>query len=449
MVYVLNQDGKHLMPTKRHGKVRHLLKEGKARVVKTTPFFQIQLLYDAKEYIQDITLKVDSGYTYIGMSAVTEKDEILSVEAELLDGMKGRIKECNRLRHLKRQYLRHRAPRFDNRRRHKGWLPPSLQHKYESHIRLINIVKGLLPITKTIVEVATFDTQKIKNPDIQGIEYQEGRQKNFWNTREYVLFRDEHKCQCPGCKNKDKNPILRVHHFKYWKGPTTDNPDELITVCNKCHTSRNHEKGGNLWGWEPKLSKTLKEAAFMTVIRWRLVNELKCEHTYGFITKSNRIELKLPKSHANDAFCVESTNNQNRCETIYIKQIRRNNRALESFYDAKYIDTRTGEKSTGKKLFSGRTTRNKNKNSENLHKYRGQKLKKGYRRIKRQRYDIKPGDTVLYKGQKYFVKGMQNEGAYIKLDGLQKVPRVTDIKLLYYAKGFVNVTNSKKENKAG
>ena len=82
MVYVLNKDGKPLMPTERHGKVRRMLKEGKAKVVRREPF-TIQLLYETTNYTQDITLGVDAGSKHIGLSASTEKKELFAADVEL------------------------------------------------------------------------------------------------------------------------------------------------------------------------------------------------------------------------------------------------------------------------------------------------------------------------------------------------------------------------------
>ncbi len=151
--------------------------------------------------------------------------------------------------------------------------------------------------------MAAFDIQKIKNPGITRAEYQQGEQLDYWNIREYVLHRDGHKCQNSNCKNKSKSIILEVHHVGYWKGDRSDRPGNLITLCTKCHDSKNHKEKGFLHGWQPKV-KSFKDAAFMTTVRWRLVNSLSCNHSYGFITKNKRIELGLEKSHANDAFVI-------------------------------------------------------------------------------------------------------------------------------------------------
>lgn len=273
MVYVISIDGKPLMPTT-NAKARILLKQQKATVKELKPF-TIQLTYKTKtEYTQPITLGIDSGYLNIGFSAVTDKKELISGEVKLLQGMKEHIYERSMYRRTRRQRLRYRKPRWRNRisTKKKGWLAPSIQHKLDSHIKFIDNLCKILPISKIIVEVASFDIQKIKNPDISGVEYQQGEQLGFWNVREYVLHRDNHKCQNPNCKNKDKNPILEVHHLNYRIKGATERPNDLITLCSKCYTPENHK--GFLKDWKPKL-KNFKDATFMSIVRWYLVNIFK------------------------------------------------------------------------------------------------------------------------------------------------------------------------------
>src|SRR5699024_4891645 len=103
---------------------------------------------------------------------------------------------------------RYRKPRFLNRTKPKGWLAPSVQHKVASHIKLVDKVHQILPIKSITVEVAQFNIQKINDPSIEGVEYQQGEQLGFWNIREYVFFRDKHTCkQCKG-KSKDIFPYI-------------------------------------------------------------------------------------------------------------------------------------------------------------------------------------------------------------------------------------------------
>jgi len=174
----------------------------------------------------------------------------------------------------------------------------------------------------------------------------------------------------------------------------------------------------------------------MTMVRWKLVNQLGCRYTYGYVTKSRRIALKLEKTHATDAFCIAGSTDQKRVAPLKLEQVRRNDRSLQKFYDAKYEDTRTGEVVSGQDLNCGRRTRNTNLNTENLHKHRGPKISAGRVSIRRSRYPYRPKDTVVYGGKEYLVKGVQNKGAYIKLAGLDKPVKTGDVSIRRYGRGF-------------
>lgn len=440
MVCVLSLEGEPLDATN-SAKARILIKNGKAKVKQRKPFV-IQLTYETTTYTQETTLGIDSGYKHIGFSVVTDKKEVISGEVELLDGVKGRLKERSDYRGQRRSRKRYRAPRFDNRRKSKkkGWLAPSIQHKLDTHIRFIEKLKKIVPITKTVIEVANFDIQKIKNPDIEGKEYQQGDMMGFWNLREYVIHRDKHTCQNPNCKNKDKNPILEIHHLVFRDHGGSDAPSNLITLCNKCHTPANHKKGKFLYKWQtekPKLN-SFRDATFMSMVRWRLVNTEGVHHTYGYITKNKRIENGIEKTHYNDAFVIADGSKQLRVEPTFFKQIRRNNRSLEKFYDAKYIDIRTGKKVSGSDLFSGRTTRNKEKNSENQRIYRGKKVSKGRRPIRIQRYPFQPNDLVYFNDETCKVVGTMNKGKSVKLDN-KKNPNPKHLIPCKFGKGIVAI----------
>lgn len=438
-VFVLNRHGSPLMPTSPR-KARILLNSGKAIIYRHDPF-AIQLTFGSSGYKQSIHLGIDSGYSVLGFSAITEREELFAGELRLLDKVSDRITEKRMYRISRRQRKRYRPPRWRNRRREKGWLAPSIQHKLDTHPRWIKLLQSLLPITQLTIEIASFDIQKIKNPEIEGKDYQQGEQAGFWNLREYILHRDDHKCQNADCKNKTKHPIFEVHHLGFWKGDRSDRPGNLITLCIKCHTPKNHQEKGFLYGWQPQL-KPFKAETFMSTIRWRLVNTLGCQHTYGYLTKMNRHHLNLPKSHSNDAFVIAGGTTQKRTIPIIFEQIRRNNRALQTFYDALYWDTRTGKTAKGQELFSGRRTRNKNLNEENLRQYRGHKIRSGRVSIRRQRYKYQPNDLVAYKGKPYRVRGMQNVGRYVKLAGLPKPVKIELVTPVRWRKGICRVVES-------
>ena len=326
VVYVLNKDGLPLMPTHKLGKVRHLLKDDKAKIIKRSPF-TIQLNYDCGNHTQSITLGVDAGSKHIGLSASTKKQELYCSDVELRDDVVELLSTRRRNRRSRRNHLRYRPARFDNRKKEDSWLAPSIRQKIDSHLKVIEEVHKILPITNIIVEVASFDVQKIKNPDIEGIEYQNGEQLNSYNIREYVLFRDNHTCQC--CKGKSKDRVLEVHHIESRK--TGGNaPSNLITLCKTCH--KKYHKGEIIL--KQKRGAKYDDASFMGIMRWDLYNKLKETYpnvsiTYGYITKSNRIKHGLAKEHYNDAYCISQNFKANPLDTtIYQKKVRCHNRQI-------------------------------------------------------------------------------------------------------------------------
>ena len=421
--------GLPLMPTN-SAKAARLLKVGKAKVVCAKPF-TIQMLQATGENVQSIVLGLDAGYENVGISVVNETagEEVYSAEIKLLPGMSERLTERSRYRRIRRNNLRHRAPRFSNRAKPEGWLAPSIQHKLDSHIRAVAKVCSILPVTRSVIETAQFNIQKIRNPEINGSEYQQGEQSGFWNIREYVLHRDVHKCQNPNCTSKGKVIILQVHHLGFWRNDRTDRPENLITLCTVCHKPQNHSKKGFLFGWQPRLNG-FKPETFMTSVYRKILEEISklmpTTRTFGYITKSKRITQGLEKTHAVDAFFIAGGTDGINSETFKIIQSKRNNRALSNWRDAKYIDIRTGEPASGSDLNCGRRTRNKDLNTESLRKYRGEKLSAGCVRTKKIHYSFQANDIVALGNRKYTVRGIQNKGAYIKIRELAKPVR-TDL----------------------
>ena len=329
MVYVISQNGQPLMPTENHTKVRILLKNKKAKVIKRCPF-TIQLAYDSTNYTQDITLGVDSGSKHIGLSATTRSKVLFESDVELRNDIVNLLSIRRQNRRTRRnRKTRYRKPRFNNRRRKEGWLAPSVQNKVDSHLTVIRKVHEILPITKVIVEVASFDIQKIKNPMISGTEYQQGEQLDFWNVREYVLFRDGHICQY--CKGKKKDKILNVHHIES-RHTGGDAPNNLITLCETCHTG--YHKGIVKLPKAIHRGMSFKDATFMGIMRWAFYNKLKeiypnVNLTYGYITKNTRIKNSLPKEHYTDARCISGNPKAISSGTVYYqKKVRCHNRQI-------------------------------------------------------------------------------------------------------------------------
>lgn len=398
-VYVINQRKEPLMPTT-SCKARKLLKQGKAKVVKREPF-TIQLLYATGETKQCITLGVDAGSKIIGLSATTDKQELFSAEVELRNDIVDLLSTRRELRRTRRNRLRYRKPRFLNRvhSKNKGWLAPSVENKIQAHLKIISKIHEILPISKIIIEVASFDIQKIKNPNIEGVEYQQGEQLGFWNVREYVLWRDGYKCQGKkGCKNK----ILNVHHIESRK-TGGNSPSNLITLCESCHKDyHTGELKLNL-----KRGQSFKDATFMGIMRWTFYNRLKeiyssVKITYGYITKNTRIQNNLPKEHRIDALCISGNPNVKRLDYwYYIKQVRRHNRQIH-----KANILKGGKKKLNQASY----------------------LVKGFRLF----------DKVKYKGEECFIFGRRSSGYFDlrKLDGtvIHKSANCKDLKFISKAK---------------
>lgn len=330
-VFVLNMRGQPLMPCS-PPKARKLLRAGKAVPVRRTPFV-IQLTVPTGETKQPITLGVDAGYKHVGLSATTAKEELLASEVELRQDVTGLLSDRLALRRARRnRKTRCRAPRFDNRVRskHKGWLAPSVENRIQAHISRIEAVCRVLPITKIVIETASFDIQKIKNPEVEGTDYQQGEQLGFWNVREYVLFRDGHVCQA--CKGRSKDLILNVHHIESRK-TGGDAPGNLITLCETCHKAYH---AGKLKQFSPRRGASFRAETFMGIMRWTVLNRLRERHpelpvtnTYGYLTKHKRIVAGLPKTHCADAFCIAGVlDAKRRGEYLFQKQTRRHNRQI-------------------------------------------------------------------------------------------------------------------------
>lgn len=371
-------------------KARKLLKAGKAEVAKYEPF-TIKLKYGSSGYKQPVTLGIDAGSVHIGSSASTEKHELYASETIMRSGdgkasIVNLLAKRSELRNSRRsRKTRYRKARFFYRVRskHKGWFAPSVENKINVHLKLVADIHKILPITKVVVEVAQFDIQKIKNPDISGVEYQQGEQLGWANVREYVLFRDGHKCQC--YKGRSSDVILNVHHIESRK--TGGNaPNNLITLCEHCHKSYHQGK--------IQLPKTIhrgmsfRDAAFMGIMRWAFYNKLKALYqniklTYGYITKNTRIKNDIAKTHTADAYCIAGNVKAERLGYEYLrKQVRRHNRKLHRELPAKGNIRRAAQAG---------------------HFVKGFCL----------------NDTILAKGQKWFIRGMRQKGSFVlkHLDG--------------------------------
>ncbi|MFX0051764.1 MAG: RNA-guided endonuclease IscB [Candidatus Hermodarchaeota archaeon] len=305
-------------------------------------------------------------------------------------------------RRTRRNKLWYRKPRFLNRThvKKKGWLAPSIQHKLDTYIRLVDKLNNFLPILKTIIETATFDTQKIQNPETKGIEYQQGELQGY-AVREYLLEKWGRKCVYCG---KSGIPLEIEHIIPKLRGGSNRVSNSTIS-CQKFNRKKGNQTARE-FGYlkiEKQAKESLKPATFMNKVRKKLIENLYCLYTFGFITKYLRIQLGLPKSHLNDAFVIASGTIQQRGQSFDVKQIRRNNRSIQI-------------------------------------------NRKGFKRtIRRQRYKYQANDLVRHNNVLYSVKGVFNYGKWIRLvssTGEIINSNIKNVKLIKYSNGLCFNINS-------
>lgn len=378
-IFVMNMRGDPLMPCTQK-KARILLKEGKAVIYKYDPF-TIQLTYATGETKQDCHIGIDTGSKHIGMAITSENKVLFKGEIELRQDVKSNIDTKHIYRRSRRnRKTRYRQPRFLNRKRSDKWLPPSLQNRVDHTFHWIDTFCSLVSDPILHIEVGKFDTAKMINPEINGVDYQHGQTYGFFEERYFVFARDNYTCQCCG-KSKDK--ILQTHHIIY-----------RSNVCTDCHTSKNHQKGGILYKWQEqhKKVKQYKEPPFMNAIRKRIFARYPNAHTtYGSETTPHRKELGLEKTHYNDAITISGITNikEDPKEWLLIKQFRKKKRSLHE------ATARKGRKEPN--CFQKR-------NSKNTPFYRG--------------FYLNDKVKVFGHGQIGYITGFTSGGAYVKnVDG--------------------------------
>lgn len=290
LVFVLNKDGKPLMPCSPR-KARILLKEKKAKVVSMKPF-TIQLIYGSSGYKQKVYAGRDRGLTQ-GVAAVREDEKILYVGE-----IKGRIdvsekvyaRACLR-RSRRSRKTRYRKPRFLNRKRSEGWLPPSVSHLWLEHEKIKQSVERILPIFAWGEEYNKFDTRKMSDPGVKN--YQKGPLSGKRNVREYILERDSYRCVL--CDTPER---LESHHIVWRFRGGSDRPKNLVTLCSQCHdkVTRGEIKIAKVYDsykWPARLNSLNPRFNSSGAV---LVSPSR--------VKEARKELRLNKSHTEDALAV-------------------------------------------------------------------------------------------------------------------------------------------------
>ena len=436
-IYVVDPNGIPLMPTPRLGMVRRWLKTGQARWFGNSRN-TIQFVRPVTTNTQDLTLGVDAGF-HLGLSVVGNNREYYASES-LKKSEKDRITSRRELRRTRRNRLRYRQARFNNRRRKDGWLAPSIQHRLDFTIKEIKRLYKFLPITNLVVEVTPFDNQKLLNPSIKSWQYTQGKMHGFKTIKNYLLARDNYRDALDGKQYPASQ--LRVHHLVQRKDGGSNQPDNLVLLSDVNHNQANHNNGV-LAKLRQNRQKTIdyRGAYFMSILATRLSNYF--EHyttTQGYLTANLRRKYGIEKSHLNDAFVIAGgTDVTLRTSNVYLRQkLRNNNRSLQKFYDAKYIDRRDGKQKTGKELSSGRTRRSRELNYNNLRQFRKEKVKKGRVSIRRNHYQLRPHDVVLNTRTNRIerVKSVNSRGKNVILQ-TGKSSTVKNIVSLYHVNGML------------
>ena len=313
MVYVISQNNKPLMPCS-NSIARLLLKQGKAKVKQREPF-AIKLTYETTNYAQDLTLGVDTGSGTIGTAVSKDNGDIVYmsevvVRNDITNKMTQRAKYRRNRRNRKTRY---RKARWLNRANSikKDRFSSTMQSKLHSHVKEIEYVKSILPITTMVFETGQFDMHVMKNPSLANPKvkhwgYQKGTNYGFENIKAMVLNRDNYTCQC--CKGKHRDSKLEVHHIVFRSQGGSDEESNLITLCHTCH--KNLHSGKINPKLKGKVKGTLKYATQMNSIRKQLFKLYPdAIETFGYVTKANRLVLGIDKEHYYDACTIATQGN--------------------------------------------------------------------------------------------------------------------------------------------
>lgn len=312
LVYILAPDRMPLMPCSAVV-ARLLLKEGKAKVIRRTPFTLKLFTMPEKSYTQPLTLGVDTGSTMIGSAVAHEQGHIsylseVEIRNDIATTMKARAKARRNRRNRKTRY---RKARWLNRRNSikTGRFSPTMRSKIEAHLREIRFVQALLPISAIVLETGTFDPHALKKPEVLQKKwlYQRGINYGFANTKAYVLTRDGYQCQ--HCRGKSKDQHLEVHHIVFRSQNGSDEESNLLTLCKTCHDGLH--AGSVILKKPGKRKGNLAHATQMNSIRVQLLQQVEgAEETFGFVTKEHRLLAGLPKTHTNDAAMIATRGNR-------------------------------------------------------------------------------------------------------------------------------------------
>ena len=327
-VFVMDAEKRPLNPIS-PAKARILLTQKKAAVFRHQPF-TIILKYAVKSSTEDLRLKIDPGSKFTGIALVNDGTGEVVWGADIQHrGMviKNALESRRSLRRGRRgRKTRYRKPRFLNRTRVKGWLAPSLMSRVENVITWVNRLRKLAPIAAISQELVRFDTQIMENPEVSGVEYQQGELAGY-EVREYLL--EKFNRQCVYCGAVDTR--LEIEHLIPRSKGGSNRVSNLAISCHKCNQKKGAKDIKDFLSKKKELlnkilkrvKAPLKDAAAVNSTRWCLYNRLKetglpVEVGTGGRTKFNRCRQKFPKAHWIDAACVGASTPEN----LIIKDVK-------------------------------------------------------------------------------------------------------------------------------
>lgn len=311
-VFVLDTNKQPLNPIP-PARARELLTKQKAAVFRMYPFTIILKHEVLNPTLRPLTIKLDPGAKVTGIAVLDGDDVIWIAELEhrgwqIKDSLESR-RSLRRSRRTRK--TRYRQPRFDNRKRKEGWLAPSLMHRVLTIETWVKRICRYAPITQIAMELVKFDTQALQNPEVNGIEYQQGELAGY-EVREYLLEKWGRKCAY--C---DKEGVpLQIEHIRPRAKGGSNRVSNLTLSCERCNTWKCTKPideflktdDSRLERIKRQAKQPLKDTAAVNSTRWALFRTLKnilpTTTGTGGQTKYNRTRLELPKHHWVDAACV-------------------------------------------------------------------------------------------------------------------------------------------------
>lgn len=493
VVYVLDMDGEPLMPTKRFGKVRRMLRDGRAKVVCTKPF-TIQLMYEPETKVtQPIVLGIDPGRTNIGLSAVTEDGECLysakvtTHNKEIVTLMrhrkahrqasrrgerlrrKRRTKACGTTtgRDLSRVIIGCNEPikpkdiintesKFANRKRPEGWLTPTATQLKRTHLNAVAKVQKILPVTTVVLEINRFAFMAMDNPNIKKWEYQKGPLFGKGSVNDAVDDMQHGRCLLCG------KPITQHHHIVPIHENGSNTFGNIVGLCDACHEAvhKDTTTAAKLKKQKAGLNKKYGALSVLNQIIPSLAQELAelfPDETYitnGYSTKLFRDKYSLDKDHNIDAYAIACSvlddllviHPPKACFEIH--QYRRHNRArVDHLRERVY-------KLDGVKVATNRKKRMDQKSDSLEDYYNNAVVTYGLEEAERMRSRLKvipsyrayndmeriqPGAVFIYEGHRYVKSGQQARGTYTRAETLTVGVKTKDCQFIAKNGGLVYV----------